>query len=533
MMAVRIGRSISFAIIALVLPLVQAQPTWLSFRQLQPGEVTARLQTDAAHPPDASAVSLEIDGTRIAAASLMPVAKLAPSTAMLICLDRSGSMSGAGIAAVRDALREALTPGVGESRLPILVAITAFGSQIEQLSPFTDDPAVLTQAIARYANRPSGDSNTRLHDAVIAGLAQLRAKDFPVRRLMVITDGKDEGSGVRRIEDVLQAVANERARITVDGIGFGPIAAKETGSIATIVGRSDGRFAFAYEASALRHALRDMVRETVQASPYDAVFHYVPVAGGHQAGSARLVYQPAGGKAVAYSPVEVPAAMAGGNAGSTVKVPDKPAEYWWERVLGKIKIDLGGLHLGLKLVLSGIPVALLGWLGWRHHRRRVEYRWRHELSIKQVSAIQPPASPTAVPERPAEPSAPAAVNASRRDTVVGHQWPAPSEGRVVAVLHGRSEDGAGQHFKVMRSDTRVGAAHDNDLVLDNDDEVSARHAQIKAENHGLYVNDLRSTNGTRLNDRWLRGGSAPLVPGDRLRFGRSEFEVLTADAVRR
>ncbi|HUB36802.1 MAG TPA: FHA domain-containing protein [Solirubrobacteraceae bacterium] len=72
---------------------------------------------------------------------------------------------------------------------------------------------------------------------------------------------------------------------------------------------------------------------------------------------------------------------------------------------------------------------------------------------------------------------------------------------------------------------------DGDIVLGRGDQAeirledpfaSSRHARICEQGNILVVEDLRSTNGTYLNEELLES-PRPLHPGDRLRIGDSEF----------
>ncbi len=73
---------------------------------------------------------------------------------------------------------------------------------------------------------------------------------------------------------------------------------------------------------------------------------------------------------------------------------------------------------------------------------------------------------------------------------------------------------------------------DGDLVLGRGDHAeirledpfaSSRHARIYAQAGTLVLEDLRSTNGTYLNEELLDTTPRPLHPGDHLRIGESEF----------
>ncbi len=72
---------------------------------------------------------------------------------------------------------------------------------------------------------------------------------------------------------------------------------------------------------------------------------------------------------------------------------------------------------------------------------------------------------------------------------------------------------------------------DGDLVLGRGDHAeirledpfaSSRHARIYEQAGTLVLEDLRSTNGTYLNEELL-DTPRPLHPGDHLRIGESEF----------
>jgi hypothetical protein len=81
--------------------------------------------------------------------------------------------------------------------------------------------------------------------------------------------------------------------------------------------------------------------------------------------------------------------------------------------------------------------------------------------------------------------------------------------------------------------------HDQGMIYDLDDDVvlgrgdraeirledpfaSSRHARVYRQGNILVVEDMRSTNGTYLNEELLQT-PRPLHPGDRVRIGDSEF----------
>src|SRR3954464_7143520 len=67
-----------------------------------------------------------------------------------------------------------------------------------------------------------------------------------------------------------------------------------------------------------------------------------------------------------------------------------------------------------------------------------------------------------------------------------------------------------------------------DVVLP-DPEVSRRHAALRVTGDGVAVEDFGSTNGTFVNDQRVQG-VRPLVGGDVVRFGNTEWELRGAGA---
>lgn len=57
--------------------------------------------------------------------------------------------------------------------------------------------------------------------------------------------------------------------------------------------------------------------------------------------------------------------------------------------------------------------------------------------------------------------------------------------------------------------------------------VSRIHAVIVAEKNGLIVKDMRSTNGTQLNNKPLKPAEAyPLISGDKIKIGNLRIQVV-------
>lgn len=79
---------------------------------------------------------------------------------------------------------------------------------------------------------------------------------------------------------------------------------------------------------------------------------------------------------------------------------------------------------------------------------------------------------------------------------------------------------------IGRQDIKHGLMVDLDLTpYDNDSFISRRHAKIEKEEDNFYLSDLKSINGTRINDRRIDPlkEKVLLQDGDQIRFGKGNI----------
>ncbi len=89
-------------------------------------------------------------------------------------------------------------------------------------------------------------------------------------------------------------------------------------------------------------------------------------------------------------------------------------------------------------------------------------------------------------------------------------------------------DSAGRGFRLRRGTTGIGRDPDNELCV-SDTQVSRHHAEIRFDGLSWNLGDLRSTNGTFVNDQQISPGQlVRLKPGDAVRFGPSAVYHVTA-----
>lgn len=81
----------------------------------------------------------------------------------------------------------------------------------------------------------------------------------------------------------------------------------------------------------------------------------------------------------------------------------------------------------------------------------------------------------------------------------------------------------GERIPLLAHST-IGRGPDNSIVL-NDTFVSNEHARLTWNGRGWVVEDLGSTNGTKVNDHAVKR-AAGARPGDTLEFGRVKMKLV-------
>jgi two-component system, cell cycle response regulator len=98
----------------------------------------------------------------------------------------------------------------------------------------------------------------------------------------------------------------------------------------------------------------------------------------------------------------------------------------------------------------------------------------------------------------------------------------------LAIIHSRDETLLGKRIELGDAELLIGRGDDAGLSLPSDS-VSRRHARIFRDGQVYRVEDLRSTNGTYVNDRLK--DSAILRRGDQIKIGDTILKYLTGDDV--
>mmetsp|Transcript_32021 Transcript_32021/g.52891 ORF Transcript_32021/g.52891 Transcript_32021/m.52891 type:complete len:101 (-) Transcript_32021:300-602(-) len=71
----------------------------------------------------------------------------------------------------------------------------------------------------------------------------------------------------------------------------------------------------------------------------------------------------------------------------------------------------------------------------------------------------------------------------------------------------------------------LGRSSSCEVTLARDDQISRRHVQLESKDNKLYLRDLGSTYGTRLNGKAINTEAAAMRPGDVIGLGSSSFRL--------
>lgn len=123
---------------------------------------------------------------------------------------------------------------------------------------------------------------------------------------------------------------------------------------------------------------------------------------------------------------------------------------------------------------------------------------------------------------------PGGTSSQRKTRVGGFHFPVPQQGGPSAILVGIDGPREGLSFLVEKDIVKIGADPENDLCLTDDGYVSGQHAYLRYEQGSFFIFDQGSRNGTFVNQAEITETGFVLSLGDRIQVGQSIFEVVKA-----
>jgi tight adherence protein B len=198
---------------------------------------------------DPSSVHLALNGTPLTAkvAANNGQANVAVTRRVVLAIDTSGSMTGARIAAARQAATAYL------ARVPadVAVGLVTFSSTARVVFRPTTNRAPVRTAVQRL----QATGNTALYDAV--GLAVSVLGTTGDRSILLLSDGVDDGSHRTLAQD---ATSLRQAKIALNAVLLGPTAAGQ--ALTTLSNVAGGRVVSARAAADLTKTFEQAARES-------------------------------------------------------------------------------------------------------------------------------------------------------------------------------------------------------------------------------------------------------------------------------
>lgn len=501
-MKAKILFGIALAIIWMAQPVSSAALEVLNAHPDPKGGISVVIKTALETPLKAEYFHLLEDDTFTAAAS--KIASIQSShwkLLLVLCVDTSGSMAQEPLKAIRSALKAIMASNIFRDidRIALIAfenehRIIQFFEQPEKTINHVDDLVWL----GKYKTVSKTEDKTVFKTALYQTMYEMldhfeKLKPVPpeLRHILVISDGKDEGSKVSLKEVTEKAInlgipIHAVAHIRQDLVkefrleGFAQ-------NMHALAAQTGGRFEHT-ESDGVRDAI-DRVLQKIMTTPV-VYFERSTVDSGTRTKTVGVQLQLPDGSSMRDSiPMEIP---------KTLKEVSSPEDhsrfgYFW-RLFGGILI-----------------IVLIGLIAILYSRTRK----KEQITEKQIPDNEPPEPEFSEPRQVSP----------RLTQVGGYNFHIPSAQNPTAVLVGVSGPLEGQRFPVEKDMFYMGADAENDLSIPEDDYVSGSHAYLQYEQGNLYLFDLESQNGTFVNEEPVTGKGVSLVLGDRIRMGISSFDL--------
>lgn len=426
-----------------------------------------------------------LDGVPASLTSLEPFAKTGEGMGVTVLLDISKSMAirQGGTLTPFAQLVEATKKLIDAASPKDSFCVMTFGDDVRVVQPFTSDKGLLAAALSSLA--PTAQ-NTLLYEGLEKALELNRQKGAAIpdrRAFIVISDGKDEGSGVT-LDDVLRR--DQLPAIPIFTVGYTRVEPEHLTALRRLSVMTGGLFFASPKPQEIDQTLRRIRQHFNQSY---VIGLQPPRLDAAKTMTLKVVFTRDGTTSEGTKDIVVPASPA---------LPE-PAGFftrhrWWL---------LGG-------AVGCLGLGLAGFLFYRRRARADRAGASDTFDSVSIPGFDGPGA--AMRQDPTAPSGNAFSGADP-------EMPARVCGRLVVVESGFPEVSPGMAYEVYER-TQIGRADDSTVMLP-DPYVSRHHCDI-ACSRGVYaLSDFRSENGTFLNGE-------PVEAETRLRHG----DIITVGRVR-
>jgi Mg-chelatase subunit ChlD len=448
----------------------------------QPGEVSVVVELPSKLTPKADDFDLIIDDKRIVAREVRGLV-----LNIMFLVDVSGSMKGSKKDSPLEDAKKALLSFLGKKRQQLQFELTSFADQDTQLSSSKNPQEHINKSIQNLG--PEG-TKTRLYQALYNALTKDHKDDLQTRRIIiVVSDGKDEGSEVKLLDKVI--AESKASLVPIYTVFRGQIEQPYSDILNLLAKAAGGDFFSTKDAKELGSRLEQIY--DLESRSFLVHFKYDKDPSGKTADKAEIELRRAAGSPLKDSIREKIPLVA-----SPVRQPLNGTSDRRQIPTWLLWFLLTGLVIG---------IAVFAW-------------WRSQTEKEAPVKTTPPEPVKPIVIRDLEPE-------PEPRTRIAHRFSVPAAGHPTATLIGISGAVEGQEFSVDREVFHIGASAENDLSIAQDAYVSSDHAYLRYEKGSLFIFDRTSRNGTFVNDNQVTDTGYVLRPGDRIRVGMSTFEVAT------
>ncbi len=458
------------------------------------------------------------NGKPVTATRVQSLASTQYGVAASVSLDVSGSMAGRPLNAVRAGLAKFVNDAGAQDK----IAIQTIADEGQWDADWDAPRDQVKASLDRLATR---GTQTHLWDAMLEAIQHFPETPLS-RRLIVISDGHDEGSKHKE-DDVIDEA---RARgVIIDAIGITREKIDHTPYLDRLATQTGGQFRKARDTDELQNMVGGGIQH-VKATPVVS-FRLDDLKGDGNPHHFEVTWTHEGAESSAETTTTIPV------------VSSRVNPWYWGI----------GIAAGVLLVIS----ILMARSRAQQRSRKSAMPGSNPAQVRAGSGIAgnavvkeplPPRpfvpgaagqdaavpgsapgtlQPRKVPMRPDQAAAPP----QKFKTQMIVRFPAPFRGHPAAWLYCEEGFAVGQKFPVDQVEYWIGGLDNNHLRIADDPTVSGNHACIKYDHEVLGIYDHNSTNGTRVNGELVHEKKQLLRLGDRIRIGRSTFVLQPHDQV--
>ena len=451
-------------------------------------------------PPPQDLALAEESGSDTPATEVKTLSETATGVAVVLALDASGSMSGSPAAAIR----RVLSSFADRARAADQLAILSFATDVRTEVPFGADKSTWPTVLESLKTRCC---DTHLYDGLSNAISLLRAPGLsPVRRVILISDGKDEGSQNSIDDAIKQAVDGQ---IAVDTIGMTKIDAVYLDSLKKISSTTGGVFRYVKSDQDLERVVGLGINQMLSASVASFRLSHTPQDGAvHDLGIKRL-----------------------GSSWRQDRRQPMPMSQPQPAPRPEARLFRNGLIIGSVAILALLAVLLF--LVRHRSRRKREEQLVPTESVPPTASRQPSLGPPPVPGALAENSSlPPSESLSskptrpRRRTIILHRFEEPRTDRPSAWL--TQIAGSNEHYvyALIKPKTWFGSAPTATVQLSNTLGVLPMHACIEFEDGSLYLSSESREAKVSLEEEEFALSRRIIQPGDKITVGDASFQLI-------